>query len=127
MKISKLQDIEIYSQSLSLAQKVYSITREKKLEKEYSLCDQIKRASLSVSANIAEGYGRRTRQDFSHFLSISLGSCNELVAFLDFMSLEFKIDTTSLKEEYEVLSRRIYTFRKYLTTNHLRFSCGLPD
>lgn len=118
MIISKLHDIEVYVMSLQLAQQVYKLTKEKEFRKEYSLCDQMKRASLSVSANIAEGYGRKTKQDFSHFLSIALGSCNELIAFLDFVELEFKFNTQSIKQQYEVLSKRIYSFRSYLLTHN---------
>jgi len=61
-KINKIEDIEIYKISLSLA-------------------NQIRAASISVSANIAEGYGRRTRKDFAQFLSIALGSVNEIIAY----------------------------------------------
>ena len=116
MRINKLHDLEIYTQSLQEARKIYTLTRDKQLVKEYSLCDQIKRASLSVAANIAEGYGRKSKQDFSHFLSISLGSCNEVIAFLDFIEIEFQLKTSSIKEEYEILSKRIYSFRSYLLT-----------
>lgn len=113
-KITKLSDIEIYHEALRLAQKIYQLSKYDKLRHEYSLLDQIKRASLSVAANIAEGYGRNTKKDFSQFLSIALGSVNELVAYLDFIILEFKIDTIKLKEEYLILSRRIHSFRSYL-------------
>src|SRR3989344_6924784 len=110
MKITKLADIEIYRQALLLARDIYALCRNKALQREYSLIDQLKRATISVAANIAEGYGRNTKKDFSQFLSIALGSVNELIAFLDFISLEFKIDTSELKEKYLVLSRRIHSF-----------------
>lgn len=113
-KIQKLSDIEIYQESLKLAQIIYNLSRNSQLQKEFSLIDQLKRASLSVAANIAEGYGRNTKKDFSQFLSIALGSVNELIAYLDFLSLEFHIDTVALKESYMLLSRRIYSFRSYL-------------
>lgn len=113
-KITKLEDIEIYQESLRLAQKIYTLIKNPKLIREYSLLDQVKRASISVVANIAEGYGRNTKKDFSQFLSIALGSVNELIAYLDFISLEFKIDMADLKESYIILSRRIHSFRSYL-------------
>lgn len=113
-KITKLSDIEIYHKALRLAQEIYSLSRNNEFHKEYSLIDQIKRASLSVPANIAEGYGRNTKKDFSQFLSIALGSVNEIIAYLDFIFLQFKIDTSKLKDEYLILSRRIHSFRSYL-------------
>ncbi len=112
--ITKLDDIEIYREALRLSQKIYSLSNNHHLKREYSLIDQIKRASLSVAANIAEGYGRNTKKDFSQFLSIALGSVNELIAYLDFIDLEFKVDTKNLKNEYLVLSKRIHSFRSYL-------------
>lgn len=113
-KITKLDDIEIYREALLLAQQVYALTKDSRCKREYSLIDQIKRAALSVAANIAEGYGRKTKRDFSQFLSVALGSVNEVVTYLDFINLEFHIDTAFLKENYLVLSKRIYSFRSYL-------------
>lgn len=117
-KITKLSDIEIYVKALELARKIYALTRNVKLKRDYSLIDQLRRASLSIPANIAEGYGRKSKRDFSQFLSISLGSVNEVITFLDFASLEYKIDTESIKESYNLLAKRIYTFRSYLLQSH---------
>lgn len=114
MKITKLDDIEIYKQALELVQHVYRLARDKSIQREYSLVDQIKRAGISVAANIAEGYGRNTKRDFSQFLSIALGSVNEVITYLDFIRLEFNINTSELKERYLILSKRIHSFRSYL-------------
>ncbi|TSC86041.1 MAG: S23 ribosomal protein [Microgenomates group bacterium Gr01-1014_16] len=116
--ISKLDDIEIYTEALRLAGKIYSLSKNPKLKYEYSLLDQIKRASLSVAANIAEGYGRNTKKDFAHFLSIANGSINETIAFLDFLKMNFGIDLDELKNEYHTLGKRTISFRKYLQTNN---------
>jgi four helix bundle protein len=114
VKIANLNQIEIYQQSLLLAQQVYALTKNNEIIKEFALNDQLKRAALSVPANIAEGYGRRSKKDFAQFLSIALGSANELIAYFDFILLEFKIDTSHLKAEYDILAKRIYSFRSYL-------------
>lgn len=113
-KITKLDDIEIYREALQLARLVYRLAKQERLLKEYALLDQIKRASLSVAANIAEGYGRKTKKDFSQFLSIALGLVNECIAYLDFIVLEFSIPTSDLKEHSLILSKRIHSFRTYL-------------
>lgn len=81
-KITKLSDIEIYQEALRLAQFVFTMAKNEKIRHEYFLIDQIKRAALSVAANIAEGYGRNTKKDFSQFLSIALGSVNEVITYL---------------------------------------------
>lgn len=115
-----LEDIEVYKFSLSLAKDVYTLTRHQNIHKDLSLTDQMRRASLSVPANIAEGFGRKSKNDFAHFLSIALGSTNEMIAYLDFISLEYNVSTDLLKQEYKILAKRIFSFRSYLlqTTNH---------
>ncbi len=116
-KINKLEDIEIYQTALQLARKVYSLTHNPQIAKDFTLLNQIRGAALSVAANIAEGYGRRTRKDFAQFLSVALGSSNEIIAFLDFISLEYKIDISDLKESYIILAKKIYSFRTYLLSH----------
>lgn len=117
-KINKLEDIEVYKLSLKLARKVYALTKDSKLSKDFSLVNQLRSAALSVTANIAEGYGRRTRKDFAQFLSVALGSANEVYAFLDFISLEYKVNTSQLRENYNILAKKIYSFRSYLITHN---------
>lgn len=115
-KITKLEDIEVYNEALVLAKEVFILCKSKSLIKEYSLCDQIKRASVSVAANIAEGFGRNSRADFSRFLSISLGSANETIALLDILHLNFtNLDVVPVRERYLVICKRIFTFRRSLS------------
>ncbi len=117
-KITKLDDIEIYNKSLELARQIYQMTRNSKLARDYSLIDQIRRASLSISANIAEGFGRRSKRDFAQYLSVALGSSNEVIAYLDFINMEYIIATDILKNEYDILAKKIYKFRSYLLTHN---------
>ena|SRR3990167_7489914 len=113
-KIAKLNDIEIYREALHLAQIAFRLVADKKILREYFLIDQLKRAALSIAANIAEGYGRNTKKDFSQFLSIALGSVNEVITYLDFIELQYNLDTSELKDKYDILCRRIHSFRSYL-------------
>ena len=85
------------------------------LSREYWLTDQIKRACSSVAVNIAEGYGRKTKADFSQFLSIALGSCNEVMAFLDIIRISLPaVRMQEIRERYNVLGKRLFTFRRKL-------------
>lgn len=119
MSISnKIDKIEVYILSLNLARKIYEMTRNILIIKDFALVNQIRSAVISIPANIAEGYGRRTKKDFAQFLSIALGSANEVIAYLDFISLEYSIDTTKLKDEYIILGKKIYSFRSYLITHN---------
>jgi len=114
-EITNLNDLEIYQESSKLVKLLFDLCKNPLLKREYSLCDQLKRAAISVCANIAEGFGRRTKSDFAQFLSIALGSCNEVIALIDVIMLNFSdIKTNSIRESYEVLGRRIYSFRKTL-------------
>jgi len=116
-KITQLTDIEIYKEALLLSRDVYVLCKSPILRSEYSLSDQVKRASVSVAANIAEGYGRGTKADFARFLAIALGSTNEVVALIDLMKLSFtKLETTDIRQRYIVLSKRIYAFKRKLNS-----------
>jgi len=115
VKITKLDDIQIYKESLRLTQSIFDLCKNPVLRKEFSLCNQIKRASISICANIAEGFGRNSKRDFAQFLSVALGSCNETIALLDVIQLNFpRIKTELIKDDYQILSKRIFSFRKHL-------------
>ncbi len=110
-----IEDIKVYKEALILTKEIFLLCKHTDLRKEYSLCDQIKRASISVCANISEGYGRRTKADFGQFLSISLGSCNETLALLDVIKINFPYtDTALIRDRYKVLCKRIFSFRRNL-------------
>ncbi|NES69089.1 MAG: four helix bundle protein, partial [Okeania sp. SIO2D1] len=64
------------------AEKCYSLTKNFPKEETYGMIQQIRRASVSIPANIAEGYGRRSSGDYTRFLNITQGSINELETHL---------------------------------------------
>ena len=70
--------LDIWIDSIELADMVYSLTEAFPRPEIYALTSQMQRAVVSISANIAEGAGRSTDKDFAHFLSIALGSAYEL-------------------------------------------------
>lgn len=76
--VSSYRDLEIWQFSMQLAKEMYSFTREFPKEELYGLTSQIRRASVSIPANIAEGYGRDNPGDYSRFLQIAQGSLKEL-------------------------------------------------
>ncbi|MBI2300612.1 MAG: four helix bundle protein [Armatimonadetes bacterium] len=67
---------------MALAKECYLVTRPFPTEERYGLTSQIRRAAVSVPANIAEGYGRATRGEYIHFLHIAQGSLKELETHL---------------------------------------------
>lgn len=110
-----MEKLRIYQTGLGLVLEVYRlIQRNDKLAKDWSLCDQIKRASVSVVANIAEGY-LRSKKQFKNYLQIASGSANEVIAHLQVITKVYGIKTDSVQEPYRVLARQIGAFSKKLT------------
>jgi four helix bundle protein len=81
-KIKKFQDIKAWEKSRFLAKEIYNITGNKKFAKDWGLKDQIRRASVSVMSNIAEGFSRQTDKEFIQFLYIAKGSVSEVQSHL---------------------------------------------
>lgn len=72
------EDFEIWKSARELTNRIYKITGQGALAKDFGLQDQIRRASVSVMSNIAEGYERGGNQEFIQFLAIAKGSCGEV-------------------------------------------------
>ncbi len=70
--------LEAWSKSVDLVTDVYKRTEHFPKEERYGLTSQIRRAAVSIPANIAEGAGRHSRKEFAHFLSNAQGSASEL-------------------------------------------------
>ncbi|GIW64194.1 MAG: hypothetical protein KatS3mg092_0127 [Patescibacteria group bacterium] len=107
-----VKNLRIYLKALELVGKIYDLIRKNKsLSKDFSLCDQLKRSSISISANISEGYARSKKQ-FKNYLEITKGSTNEIIALLDIVILVYNINVKELQTEYEILAKQITAFSK---------------
>ena len=99
--INSYKELEIYKRSYNLALRLHEITKKFPEEERYDLISQIRRCSKSIPTNIAEGFGRQSKEEFKRFLKISLGSCNELQ-----VHLEFSKDLNYIEEKvYKELSQ----------------------
>jgi four helix bundle protein len=78
----KFEDIEAWQDARKLAQQIYRLTSEGTFARDFGLRDQIRRAAVSVMANIAEGFGRGGNKEFSQFLGHARGSLAELKSHL---------------------------------------------
>jgi four helix bundle protein len=77
-KIKSFRDLKIWQQGIDIVEDVYSLTKEFPREEKYSLISQMRRCSVSIPSNIAEGFRRYHNKEYKQFLYISLGSAAEL-------------------------------------------------
>jgi len=82
VRVEHLRDLFVWQRSLQLSVAVYEMTKEFPRDEIYGLTSQIRRTSVSILSNIAEGHGRSSRVQLGHFVSIAKGSCYELEAQL---------------------------------------------
>lgn len=75
--------MEVWKKAMDLVELIYKTTRQPSFSKDYVLIDQIRRASVPVASNIAEGMERDGNKELIHFLYISKGSAGELICQLD--------------------------------------------
>ena len=78
MVAKRFEELVIWQKSRDFAKMIYSLTRTLAFAKDYGLKDQIQRAAVSVSSNIAEGFERNGNVEFTNFLFIAKGSCGEV-------------------------------------------------
>ncbi|MBC7862915.1 MAG: four helix bundle protein [Bacteroidia bacterium] len=89
-KINSYKDLIVWQRAIDIAVEVYKITKKFPSDEIFGLTSQVRRASYSVSLNIAEGHGRNTTKSFLNFLRIAKGSLDELESgFILATRLEF--------------------------------------
>lgn len=97
-KVDTFEDLNVYKRARSLTNRIYEITRQNSFSKDYRLVDQIRRASVSIMSNIAEGFERGTNAEFIQFLFIAKGSCGEVRAQITIAADQEYINETILKD-----------------------------
>ncbi|MEA2068212.1 MAG: four helix bundle protein [Verrucomicrobiota bacterium] len=83
VEINSFRDLVVWQKAMKMVEMVYAITKQFPPDERYALTSQLRRASVSVPSNIAEGYGRHSTADYVRFLQIALGSLNELQTQLE--------------------------------------------
>jgi four helix bundle protein len=72
------RDLIVWQKAFDLSVGIYKLTRDFPTEELYGLSSQLRRASVSIPSNLAEGYGRGSRRDYRNFVAIARGSALEL-------------------------------------------------
>lgn len=113
----KFEDILAWQKARQVTKIIYQTTASGEFSKDYDLRSQIRRASISIMANIAEGFGRRSDKEFANFLNISHGSASEVQSHL-YVALDLNyINQTGFDELYASLNeicRMLYALSEKL-------------
>lgn len=116
--IKKFEDINAWQKARDLNNEIYKISNAGKFAKDFALQSQIRKASMSIMLNIAEGFGRKSDREFRQFLIYANGSSLEVQSAL-YIALD---QNYILKEKFEHLysiteeiSKMIQNFSKYLS------------
>jgi four helix bundle protein len=112
MKYDRFEQLPAWQAAIDLARRVYGLTRQREFRGRGSLRDQIERAAVSVSNNIAEGFERGTTQELLTFLYIARGSAGEVRSMLCLMETlpgfeGLKFEISDLKSRSEGVSRQL--------------------
>ena len=112
MAIKGYADLEVYQMGYDLALRIHRQSQEMPLNEKYELGQQIRKAAISVPANIAEGCGRKdSAKEFKHFLRNAMGSVNEVQVYIDMMKDLGYIDEKTygeLRSGYALLGKKLY-------------------
>ena len=100
-EVFSYRDLRVYQQAKVFAIYVYRLLRQFPKEEQYALCDQLRRAVISIPSNIAEGMGRSSVKEQIHFIEIAFASLSEVICQLE-LSFELNfIDKMQLSESEE--------------------------
>jgi|SRR3989344_1127989 len=116
-KTGSYRDLVVWQKAVELCTRVYALTKKYPKEELFALTSQIRRAATSVCANIAESYGRNSRKEFAHFLSISQGSLTELETLLTIaknLSYCTPVDCSTIDKLANEVGRMLYSLRETL-------------
>jgi four helix bundle protein len=122
-RIERFEEIEAWKSARSLTKSIYDLSSLGAFGKDFALRDQIRRAAMSVMANIAEGFERGGDKEFLQFLSVAKASCAEVRSHLyvaldqNYLSAQQLDD---LIEQSQGVGRMISRFMDYLRNSNFR-------
>ncbi|WP_374507105.1 four helix bundle protein [Flavobacterium sp.] len=111
------EEFQVYQKGVQLTKLIFKLLENKSFEKEYSFKDQIKRAAVSITNNIAEGSEYNNNRQFIRYLKIAKGSCAEVRNMLVLCRELGFSDEIEIKESYNLtieISQNLSNFIKYL-------------
>ena len=117
-KIQTYKDLIVWQKAMEMSSMLYPIAKKLPKEETYALCDQMRRAAISIPSNIAEGFGRNSKKEYLQFLYIANGSVCELETQLTLCVRIGYLTETEIQPLIDLLSeigKIIMTIAKKLT------------
>jgi four helix bundle protein len=113
----RFESLEVFRLAIDYAEMIYRLTKRFPKEEMFGLTANVRRAATSIAMNIAEGSGRGTRKDFSHFIDVASGSLFETVAAMmiaERLGYLAQNDSADIRRAAETLGRKLSSFKKSL-------------
>ena len=109
--MSSFRELNVYIEARNLVVRVYALLKKFPEEERFAMCSQLRRSSVSVTSNIAEGISRTSSKDQVHFLNIAFGSLMETDC-----QFEIARDLNYISNsEYDLMYEKIHTLAKLIT------------
>lgn len=117
-RMHRFRKLELWKRIRAATIRVYRVSKGFPLDERFGITSQLRRAAISVGANLAEGSKRATNRDFAHFVNISEGSAAEVWYLLDIipdLELPGEDEVRALAQEFQEIEKMLYSLRKHLT------------
>ena len=114
-KIEKFEEIRAWQSAREVVNRIYETSQSEKFKRDYTLADQIKRASISIMSNVAEGFSRQSRKEFIQFLFIAKGSAAEVQSQLYIALDQGYISEKEFREIYDKVEETAKLLSKFIT------------
>lgn len=103
-KLRSHEDLDVWHKAIDLAADIYGIGQLLPKSELFGLVSQMRRAAVSVAANVAEGHGRRATNDFARFVAIARGSLMELHTHIVLTERTGYVDSTRLRPIFDMIA-----------------------
>ena len=116
----RFEKLDVWQEAVDLSTSVYQVSRSFPDDERFGLTSQIRRSSVSVAANIAEGSGRSSDREFTRFVEIAFGSLMETVSHLTIASRQSFVTNEAYNDLYthcEKLGKMLSAFKKRLKSS----------
>ena len=130
MSVKRFEELEVWIKAKEFSVLIYRTTEGEGLRRDFGLRDQLRRASVSIVSNIAEGYERNGNKELIQFLSIAKGSAGEIRAQLHIAKDLNYINETefrNLEEKITTISKMISGFINYIKRSDFKGSKFLKE